>query len=346
MISSPVPMNRLIDAAGDARLGIFAEPIDEVNYRDFELLSPFGKRVGRLRRHFAFNQFQFLGALSEQLVFGCAMADIKYVGTAFVYCYEPATRRFTEYSFQQPLARGMRFDQLPESGCSVFRTGGNRIEMSASTRPRHRRLVVELRSGVAIDAVFSEEDPALQPMFICTPAGATGWVYARKTAGHAVSGTLRWEGREFDLAAIGMRGHHDWSAGYMRRQTFWNWGCLAGRAADGRIVGMNVSCGVNETSFTENCFWLDGQLHKLDTVLFEYDRRDLMRPWRLTSFDGRLQLSFRPEGRHSENINAWVVASNFNQLVGRYDGWLQTAAGERIAISNMLGYAERHYAKW
>ena len=339
-------MNRLIDAAGDARPGIFNIPIDEVNYRDFELLSPFGRRVGPLRRHFGFNQFQFLGALSEPLVFGCAMADIKYVGTAFVYCYEPASRRFAEYSFRQPLARGMRFDQLPERGTSVFDVGGNRIEMTASTRPRQRRLVVQLRSGVAIEAIFSEEDPPLQPLFICTPAGATGWVYARKTAGHAVSGTLHWEGRAFDLAAIGARGHHDWSAGYMRRQTFWNWGCLAGRTADGRIVGMNVSCGVNETSFTENCFWVDGQLHKLDSVAFEYDRRDLMRPWRLTSFDGRLQLGFRPEGRHSENINAWIVASNFNQLVGRYDGWLQTAAGERIAVARMVGYAERHYAKW
>jgi hypothetical protein len=339
-------MNRLIDSAGDARFGIFAEPIDEVNYADFEFLSPFGKRVGGLRRRFAFNQFQFLGALSEQIVFGCAMADIKYVGTAFIYCYEPTTRRFAEYSFQQPLARGMRFDQLPETGTSVFNAAGNRIEMTAGAQPRQRRLVVELRSGVAIDAIFSEEDPPLHPMFICTPAGATGWVYARKTAGHALSGTLRWEGRTFDLATCGARGHHDWSAGYMRRHTSWNWGCLAGRAVDGRILGMNVSCGVNETSFTENCFWVDGQLHKLDTVFFAYDRRDLMRPWRITSFDGRLQLAFRPAGRHSENINAWIVASNFNQLVGRYDGCFETAAGERIAISDMLGYAERHYAKW
>jgi len=339
-------MNRLINLAGDVQVGIFAEPIDEVNYRDFALSTPFGKRAGWLQRHFGFNQFQFLGALSEPVVFGCAMADIKYVGTAFVYCYEPSSRRFAEYSFRQPLARGLRFDQRPETGTSVFDAGGNRIAMTASTLPRHRRLLVQLRSGLAIDATFSEAAPSIQPMCICTPAGATGWVYARKTAGHAVSGTLRWEGRTFDLAAIGARGHHDWSAGYMRRHTFWNWGCLAGRTADGRIVGMNVSCGVNETSFTENCFWIDGGLHKLDTVAFEYDRRDLMRPWRLSSSDGRLQLSFRPEGRHSENINAWIVASNFNQLVGRYDGWLQTAAGERIVITQMLGYAERHYAKW
>ena len=339
-------MNRLVDPTGTVRLGIFAEPIDEVNHRDFELLNPFGKRVGALRRRFAFNQFQFLGALCDAVVFGCAIADVKYAGTAFVYVYEPRTQRFREHSFQRPLALGVHFDQWPERGTASFRVGQNHVEMSASVSPRQRLLRVRLARGISIDAVFSEVDPPLQPLWICTPTGATGWVYARKTAGQAVSGTLQYDGTTVDLAAAGARGHHDWTAGYMRRDTFWKWGCLAGRVADGRVVGLNVSCGVNETSFTENCFWVDGELHKVDTVYFAHDRRDLMQPWRITSFDRRVQLEFHPEGSHKENINAWIVASNFTQLVGRYHGSLQTAAGDRLMIDNLLGYAERHYARW
>ncbi|MBI3785458.1 MAG: DUF2804 domain-containing protein [Deltaproteobacteria bacterium] len=339
-------MSSLINQNGTARLGIFPEPIDEVNYRDFNLVDELDRRVGRLRRYFAFNQFEFLGAVSEQLVFGCALADVKYAGTAFVYAYDPSTRQFIKHSFQQPLARGIWFNQRPESGASELRVGQNFIQLRGSERPRARYLQVRLSDGFHIDAEFSEEDPPVEPLRICTPAGATGWVYARKTAGHRVAGTLTAGGRTYDLAAIGALGHHDWTAGYMRRHTFWNWGCIAGHTADGRVVGMNVSCGVNETSFTENCFWLDGKLHKLDTVRFEYDRRDLMQPWRMTSYDGRLDLTFRPEGRHREKLNAFIVASNFSQLIGRYDGWLQTAAGERVAITNLLGYAEWHYAKW
>src|SRR5262245_21040706 len=97
---------RLIDSAGDVRLGIFTAPIDTVNYRDFDLRSPLGRRAGRLRRHFAFKQFQFLGALSEEVVFGCAIAALKYVSTAFVYVYEPPARRFSEFSFRLPLSFG------------------------------------------------------------------------------------------------------------------------------------------------------------------------------------------------------------------------------------------------
>jgi len=345
-INYRLSMSRLIDPDGAARFGIFVEPILEVNFRDFDLRTPFDRPVPAWRRHFAFNQFQFLGALCEDLVFGCAIADLKYVSTAFAYVYEPQTRRFHEYSLQRPLSLGVHTDQLPESGAAVFVAGRNRIEMHGSVTPRRRTLRVELAAGLSIDATFSEAQPPIEPMYICTPTGPTGWVYARKTAGHAVSGSLRVDGRTVDLAAIGALGHHDWSAGYMRRHTFWNWGCIAGRLADGRVVGMNVACGVNETSFTENCFWLDGRLHKLDAVAFDYNRRDVMQPWRVTSFDGRLHLDFRPEGRHAEKINAFIVASNFNQLIGRYDGWLETAAGERLTVTNMLGYMESHYAKW
>ncbi|MFQ5458956.1 MAG: DUF2804 domain-containing protein, partial [Myxococcota bacterium] len=264
----------------------------------------------------------------------------------FLYFYEPATRRRAEFSFKMPLAAGTHFDQAPESGTVSFRAGRNRMEMIGRTDPRERILRVDLAKGVSIDARFSEERPPVQPMFICTQAGATGWVFARKTAGLGVSGTVRWEGRSFDLAAIGAAGHHDWSAGYMRRETFWNWGCLAGRAGSGRMVGMNVSCGVNETGYTENCFWIDGRLEKIDNVSFEYDRFDLDKPWHLSSRDGRIALEFRPEGKHVEKINAWIVASDFNQLFGRYHGWLRTAGDEKIAIDGILGYMERHYAKW
>ncbi len=339
-------IDRLVAADGTVRLGIFSEAVAEVNYRDFDLTDPFGNSAGRWHRHFGFKQFAFLGALAEPLVFGCAVADVKYVGTAFVYLYEPVSRRLREYSFRRPFGLGVHFDQAPESGTVSFRSHGTRIEMRASVSPPQRRLQVALDDGVAIDAVFDEGTPPIQPMFICTQTGATGWVYARKTAGVTVSGSVRWKGRTFDLAAIRACGHHDWSAGYMRRETFWKWGCLAGRLPDGRAVGMNVSCGVNETSFTENCMWVDGELHKLDTVHFEHDRRDLMQPWRVSSYDGRLQLQFHPQADHKERVNAWVVASNFNQLVGRYDGWFEPRAGERLQIDGLLGYAERHYAKW
>lgn len=335
----------LVNPDGTVRLGIFPDAIDRVNGRDYVLRDPFGKPRGALARHFGFHQFQFLGGLSEKLIFGCAIVDTRWVSSAFVYCYDPATRCRVEHSVKRPLHLGLEVSDTPEVGTMRLMAGDARFAMHGDAAPRARRLEV-VAGPITIAATFSEETPPMEPMRICTRAGATGWVYARKTAGLGMTGTLRWEGETYDLATLGIHGHHDWSAGYMRPETFWNWGCLAGRTADGRIAGLNVSCGVNETSVTENCFWLDGRLHKVDTVAFEYDQRDLMKPWRLRSADGRVALDFVPEGMHVERLNAIVLATNFHQLFGRFTGTLTTAAGERVAIENMLGFCEDHYAKW
>ena len=146
---------RLIGSDGKVRFGIFAAPIDEVNHRDFVFRDPFGKPRGRLARHFGFHQFQFLGGLSECLIFGCAIIDTRYVSTAFVYCYDPATRRRVERSVTRPLGMGVRFTDTPEVGTVTFAGGGARFAMHADAAPRRRRLVVDA-GPIAIDATFSE----------------------------------------------------------------------------------------------------------------------------------------------------------------------------------------------
>jgi len=332
---------RLITPDGDVRVGIFQGPIDEVNHRDFDLRTPMGRPASAFQRRMGFNQFEFLGAMCDEIVFGVAIADVRYAGTGFAYVHEPATRRRTERSVTRPLALGFDLVQTPESGASVLDTGPLKVEMRAFEGGRHLRARAR---GIELDARFLED--GMEPMRICTRAGATGFVFARKTAGHRVEGTLRWEGREIDLGAAGALGHHDWSAGYMRRETFWNWACLAGRTDAGRVVGLNASCGVNETSFLESCFWVDGTLHRLPPIDFIYDRRDLHQPWRVRDEQGRVDLQFTPEGAHAERIDAGLVASNFTQLLGRYRGHLRTGSGETHRIDGLPGYAEWHFARW
>lgn len=332
---------RLITPDGDVRVGIFSSPIDEVNHRDFDLRTPMGRPASALQRRMGFNQFEFLGAMCDEIVFGVAIADVRYAGTGFAYVHEPATRRRTERSVTRPLALGFDLVQTPESGASVLDTGPLKVEMRAIDGGRH--LHARAR-GIELDARFLED--GMEPMRICTRAGATGFVFARKTAGHRVEGTLRWEDREIDLGAAGALGHHDWSAGYMRRETFWNWACLAGRTTDGRVIGLNASCGVNETSFLESCFWVDGTLHRLPPIHFVYDRRDLHQPWRVHDEQGRIDLHFTPEGAHAERIDAGVVASNFTQLLGRYRGHIRTESGDTHTVEALPGYAEWHFARW
>ena len=338
-------MEQLIQANGQPHYGIFPAAPTHINYRDFDFRSPLGRPLGRLAKWRRFHQFQYFGLISDQLIGGCALANLSLAGIGFVYLFHPASGRMIERQFKLPLSLGSRFSLQPNEGICELRQGGNllRLENCAATQEKH--LLVALDDGTRIEARFSEASPAFAPMCICTPTATNGWVYAQKVAGVRCQGKVQSTLGEFDLAAIDAFAHHDWSAGYMRPETFWNWACLSGQAGAQR-VGLNLSCGVNETSFTENCYWLDGELIKVDSVRFAFDRQQPLQPWQMASYDGQVELNFTAHGLHEERMNLGIMASNFKQIFGRFNGVLRPVGRPAVAIENLWGFVEDQYVKW
>lgn len=335
-------MEKLIGPSGRPTFGFFEEPIGEINGQDYELLSAMGHRKGPLARWAGFKRFQYFGIISEDVIAGCAIADVRLAALAFVYCYDPKTDQRVEKSFLRPLGLGVEMNQTPSRGQSHCQSLGTGSGLTLGYDGDDKILKVDLGDRFKIDARFSDRNP----LSICTQAGRRGWVYAQKSAGCAVTGQLKSPLGSFDLSAINAYGHHDFSAGFMRRETYWNWACLAGALPDGRSIGLNLSCGVNETSYTENCWWLEGEQQKVDLVQFDFDANDHQRPWHITSCDGHVDLTVQPLGFHSERINALLMASDFKQFYGRFSGSLRTTSGEVIHLDRQLGFVEDHYAKW
>lgn len=333
---------QLIDPRGDVRLGRFDEAVELINHTDYELWTPMDRRAGPIRRRLAFNQFEFFGMLSADMVIGAAISDVGYVSAAFAYVHDRKTGRSVVVQQKLPLGLGARMVQTPESGISEFVGLGLRIEMSALGNAR--RLRIRSRR-LHLDATLSEGQRP--PMRVCTRAGETGWTFTRKAAGHAIAGTATVDGEALDLGEQRLHGIHDWSAGFMRRETYWNWAACASAQPNGAVLGLNLSSGVNETSFTENSLWLGERCHRLPQVAFHYDRRDLSLPWQVKDTEGKVSLTFTPAlTAHRERINAIVVASNFSQLFGHYTGQIELPTGDTVTIQDAPGFAERHFARW
>lgn len=347
---------QLIAACGQPHFGIFPASVARINGLETDYRSAMGAVVPSWRKRFHYKQFQYFGVISEQILIGCALADTAWLGLAFVYVFDARTQQLHEYTWRSPLAKAMQLSDSPCKGESHFQQRGIDIRLGYQ-RNTQGQLVKTLKidsAALTVDAQMVESGD-FSPMSLCTRTGVNGWVYANKVAGLPVSGSLRLAGgtgcskesvsETIDLATIEACGHHDFSAGFMRRETFWNWACFSGQQ-QGQLVGINLSCGVNETSYTENCLWLNGQLVKVDTVRFDYNRDDLMQPWRVTSLDGQVELSFRPQGNHREKLNLGLFASNFNQLFGQFDGVLRPAGKKPIKIEALNGFVEEQYAKW
>jgi hypothetical protein len=341
--------DKLIAGNGQPRYGIFPSPVREINVEDFEYIDDMDRIAGRVRKHFGFNQFQFMGVMTDDLIFGCALVDIKYVGNSFVYLYDRKRNELWEKSVLMPLALTSRLSRKPDAGESRFRAPGIDVSLIARDAPRQRELNVRVGGDLNARLFFTEPE-TFAPLSICTKTGFSGWTYTQKAAGIEVNGRLECKGRSWSLSPDAKGGHargsYDWTAGYMRRETTWNWACLAGHSTDGSVVGVNFSSGVNETEFNENVFWVNGKLVKVGQTRFHYDRTRREGEWRIQSDDGKVDLRFEADGSRKEKIDAVILATNFTQLFGRFYGRLTDDEGQEHRLSGVGGFTEDHYARW
>lgn len=333
-MSLPSAPARLIDGRGRPCVGVFAEPIADLNARDF--IRPGSSRPVRPSR---LKSWEYIGVAGPEVIVGGAAVMLGPISNVFFYVFDRKDKRLVERSIILPLGRGLRMASNGIAGEIGFEKGGSRLLLRNDRNVGRHVLEVDL-PGASVRAELADHK---EPLSCVTRTGFHGFNYTLKLAGMPAAGEVVVGGRKIGLAEH--FGVIDFTVGCLARQTFWNWASGGGRDGDGNIVGINLVQGVNETGFTENAFWLGDHLVKVDTVDFAYDDRDILRPWKIRSYDGRVDLSFTPEGERSEDVNALIMASRFHQPFGQFHGTLTDDQGVRHEVE-MSGYTEEHYAKW
>ncbi|MEH6344329.1 MAG: DUF2804 domain-containing protein [Bermanella sp.] len=339
-------MENLINHQGQVKFGLFENTPSTINHHDFDLRDHMDKPIKGLRKKMKFNQFQFIGLTGEDFILGVAIVNLKWVSNCFIYIYEPKTKNFKEYSWLKPLAMQTQSSNQPNNGDWSFKSGKNEIKIQSTPGARQLLLKIgdELNVDICIDEKTTKQQDNYQPLAVCCRAGYSGWVFTQKATALEFNGDIKWQNRHIDtnnlLASV------DWSCGYMRRETFWNWASLSHKTENGTKVGLNLAVGVNETSHTENGLWINNELIKLDRAEFIFERANRLNTWQVKTSDGHINLTFEPEGERKEKINAGFIASNFTQLFGRFYGQVKDKDGNTIEIDGAMGFCEDHFAKW
>ncbi len=337
-------LENLIDKdSGIPEFGLFSRPVNKINFEDYSYFSPMGRKVGQLSKKFAFKEFQFIGVLSEKLIIGCAIADIKYASNAFIYFFDPISKELEEFSFINPLSGKTVLSRRPNEGTSSFKNGRNSFEIKVLS-PTERQLSVKLKRGEEVNLIIKKEE-TFNPLRVCTKTGANGWTYTEKANGLSVSGSVIWKGIETKIQGPEYTANLDISLGFMRRETYWNWASFSKKISSGEVIGLNLAAGVNETGYTENCFWLNDEIEYCDGAKFSFDKSNLNNEWKISTSDKKVDLTFVPEGKRAEKINLYFVASNFHQMIGRFYGKLKLK-DNYIDVDGVLGWTEDHFAKW
>ena len=334
--------SQLIDTTGQPQFGIFDQSVPELNFRQYDFRTVLDKPAGRLSRFFAQKQFQFVTVCGADWLLAVAIADIRYASSGFAYLYQAKQPTF-EKGLLLPLQFGCQMSPSPIAGRAQLHAG----KTSWSIEPASDHWQLEIDCG-PLQAKLILQKQQQTPLALCAPTGYQGFTYTEKNNALAVTGQLFLSGQSFDLQQA--RAGYDFSAGFMRRQTNWRWASintLIGDTTQDKVpFGLNLAAGVNETGLCENALWFDGKIQHLSPAQFQFDRYHPQGDWQVRTLCDELQLSFNPLFCRQEKVQAGLLASNFRQYVGFYQGEIRLNDGRVIQIQQCLGLAEDHYAKW
>ncbi|MDR1900161.1 MAG: DUF2804 domain-containing protein [Treponema sp.] len=170
--------------------------------------------------------------------------------------------------------------------------------------------------------------------------------YSRRSPWYTVEGVIQFGTAELVFTRGNAWGIFDWNRGVRPRgdTRMWAAGCgLAGEHQIGFSVGYSSA---DASQGTENAFFLDGKLHKLDQVTFHISPANWQSPWRFTSNDNRLEMVFTPHQERVERNRLLFYSLKRRQLCGFFSGKVILDDGTEMEFQHITGFAERRKTRF
>jgi hypothetical protein len=346
-LTEPGPL--LTPSGSLAQVGWSRQPLLDCNLES----AAFYSGLRRPFQRFRVKRWDYYALFTPTHFFSATIADLGYAANIFVYAMDFDTRELHE----EGLIVSPGKVQLPrnsQSGKTVYE--GKRASLSFVAEPGCRQVKVNWPSfnqglGISADLRF-DCPPDHESMTIVIPIrGKSGkeqrFYYNRKINCLPAAGLVQYGPQRLEVSPTQSLGSLDWGRGVWEYRSFWNWASASGFLPDGRTVGLNLGQGFGDLSAAgENALVLDGRIHKLGVVRFDYDSSDYAKPWRFTDAQRRVDLCFTPFKERIARSNLLLIFSEVHQMFGHYSGTVIADDGEVIAIAGLKGFAEEHHARW
>jgi len=299
-----------------------------------------------LAQRFRIKRWDYYGVTSPEGFFSVTIADLGYAGMAFVYTVDFEKRTHHEETITIPFGRGVILSRNSDRGDTRY--AGKHAQIGFRVDGNDRIVTVHWDDfgGVPLDADLRfTVPPGHESTVVVIPIEGKRFYYNRKINAMPVEGTIRVGATTTRVDPATSLGNLDWGRGVWEYHSFWVWASASGFLADGRAAGLNLGFGFGDTSAaTENTLLVDGRIHKLGEVMFDYSSADFMRPWTMRC--DRVDLVFTPFLERVAKTNLLVIRSEVHQMFGRYTGTVIDDDGNTIPINGIVGWAEEHHAKW
>ena len=170
--------------------------------------------------------------------------------------------------------------------------------------------------------------------------------YSRRSPWYTIEGVIQHGTSEIVFSRGKSWGIFDWNRGVRPRSDIRYWASACGAAGE-HLIGFSIGFGTADSqACTENAFFIDGKLHKLDQVTFNIPPANWLAPWRFTSNDNRIEMTFRPHQERMERSRLLLYSDTRRQVYGFFSGRAVLDDGAVVEFNDITGFAERHKTRF
>jgi hypothetical protein len=190
--------------------------------------------------------------------------------------------------------------------------------------------------------------PDAESMVSHTPWREEKYAYrlSRRSPWYVAEGVMQFGAAELVFTKDKAWGILDWNRGLRPRSDVHYWAAACGLAGE-RQVGFTVGyCSADASQGTENAFFLEGRLHKLDQVTFHISPANWLLPWHFTSNDNRLEMTFIPHQERIGSSRMFFHSLKRRQVCGSFSGKVILDDGAALEFQDLMGFAERRKTRF
>lgn len=301
-------------------------------------------------------EWDYYAVLSHDKKYGITMtmSDLGYAGLFAVCWLDFASRTYHQIDTLSILPRG-RTGFGSDSNCDHIAYADKKLSLEFTYREGKRCLKIaapEIHDASG-EKGLQGEITLSQPTDLESINIATSWsenrhafYYNRKVNCMPAVGEIRIGANTYYFDSDNDFGVLDWGRGFWTYKNRWYWGSGSG-LVEGKPFGFNIGYGFSDRSpASENLLFYNNKAHKLDEITFHIDTSDYMKPWRFTSSDGRFEMDFTPLVDRSSSLDLFLIKSIQHQVFGCFNGTAILDDGQKIHLSNFLGFAEDVLNHW
>lgn len=322
----------------------------EVTGKNIYAHKPFGRMWGEYASKLRLKEWEHFGIFSGDHYIGTVVFHAGFATISFIFIADVKKQKviFEASRTLPPLIADIR---RGNDGIWSFKSGD--YELKIEDDPHNELHAIDFaaseKGGITAEgSLIVKDSPSTnKPLDRLIELGNNRTFYTRKAA-CPVYGNISVNGQLIKLDERNSIALIDEQRTYYPYLSFWNWGTFAFYDAGGSISGANLCQNFigDDDERNENCIWHNGKVHSLPAVFFDFDSEKLMLPWKITTKDGSVDLTFSPSLKRHETVNAVLIKTSFSQIYGAYSGFIHTPEGKRILVDNVNGIAEEHFSRY